>query len=82
VVLEDEADLLAVAPQLGLGERPELVASTGKPARLHPAQRADQAQQRGLARARGPRHDHELAARPLEIDPRQHLLPRLAFANA
>ena len=44
---------------------------------LHPPQRPDEREQGRLAGARGPRHDHDLAAADLQIVVEEHLGPGL-----
>ncbi len=63
VLLEDEADAAAHALERARVGAVQLLAEHAHAARLRGAQRADQRQQRRLARARRPRDDDDLAGR-------------------
>ncbi len=54
--------------QLAVAQAREVLALELDAAARRPVERAEQLQQRGLARPRGPRHDEELAGVDLEVD--------------
>ena len=80
VHLEDEADLAPHMHQLAGAEPRQVAAEHLEPALLQRAQRADQRQQRGLARPRRAGHHDKLSGQNLDADIEQHLKARLALA--
>ena len=75
VALEDEADVLAELDRPAFVDRGELPVQDIEGALLHPPQGTDQCQQRRLARARRPGHDHDLAPADLQRVVEEHLGP-------
>ena len=80
VHLKDEADAAPDPHQLARRERCQVLPQHLDPALLHRAQRADQGQHRGFARARGAGHHHQLSGRDVDMVVEQHLKPRVALA--
>ena len=80
VHLEDKADVAPDAHQPARPEPGEIMAEDVDPALLQRAQRADQGQQCGLARARRAGHHHQLPGLDREPDVEQHLVLRVALA--
>ena len=64
----------------GHGRAAELIAQNFQASLLHGAEGPDQRQERRLARPRGTGHDHDLAARDLEVVVEEDLLAQFAFA--
>ena len=81
VGLEDKAQLASQVDQ-SAGRGPVQFASQHlQAALLHGAQRADERQQRGFARAGGAGHDDDFAAGHVEVVVEEHLLLQVALAE-
>ena len=80
VLLEDEADAAAHLLEGGLVRTAQFLAEDADAARLRGAQRADQREQRRLARARRPGDDDDLARRDRRRHVEQDLAAQRAFA--
>ena len=81
VGLEDEAQLAPQGDQLAGRGAVQLAPQHLQAALLHGAERADERQQRGFARAGRAGHDDDFAAGHVEIVVEEHLLLQLALAE-